>query len=201
MQFYLTVTTKSTVSYTNIPPGKYTFQIEGSSDGKKWSSIPATFEFSVRPNFYETYLFYVILTGTIIAILFLIYRWRLSFINRQNIKLKKVNAELDRFVYSASHELRSPLTSVLGIVSLAKDVKGDISEYLGHIENSVKRLDSFIKDIIDYSRNTRLEIANAKIDTCLQKLGIPFLGDTNFKLFIFILRRNMIKHQIHFDPF
>lgn len=154
-----TSTSNPSVSYTNLPPGSYVFEVEGSTDGKKWSTIPATIKIEVLPHFYQTYLFIGIVIITIIILLILIYRWRLSFINRQNIKLKKVNAELDRFVYSASHELRSPLTSVLGIVSLAKEEQGDVTEYLSHIENSVKRLDSFIKDIIDYSRNTRLDVA------------------------------------------
>jgi signal transduction histidine kinase/ligand-binding sensor domain-containing protein len=158
------MTTNPTVSYTNIPPGNYTFQVEGSSDGKKWSTIPATFRFEVKPYIYETIWFYVVLGLVISGFLFAFFRWRISFINRQNTKLKKVNAELDRFVYSASHELRSPLTSVLGIVSLAKEEKGDISEYLHHIETSVNRLDAFIKDIIDYSRNTRLEVAHELMD-------------------------------------
>jgi signal transduction histidine kinase/ligand-binding sensor domain-containing protein len=159
------VTSNPQVSYTNIPPGSYTFRVEGSSNGKSWSTIAATFKIKVAPYFYETYWFYIGLTVAILAFLFLIYRWRLSFINSQNIKLKKVNAELDRFVYSASHELRSPLSSVLGLVTLAKEeISGTAIAYLDHIEASVKRLDSFIKDIIDYSRNTRLEIANELID-------------------------------------
>ncbi len=36
----------------------------------------------------------------------------------QNLELAKINAELDRFVYSTSHDLRAPLTSLLGIVYL-----------------------------------------------------------------------------------
>jgi signal transduction histidine kinase/ligand-binding sensor domain-containing protein len=159
------VTSNAQVSYTNIPPGDYTFEVEASIDGKHWSTVPATFNINVQPFFYETYIFYVLLVMSALIILYLIYQWRLSFINRQNMKLKKVNAELDRFVYSASHELRSPLSSVLGLVSLAKDeVEGTATEYLNHIETSVKRLDAFIKDIIDYSRNTRLEVANDLID-------------------------------------
>jgi len=34
------------------------------------------------------------------------------------IELKKINSELDRFVYSISHELRSPLTAMMGLYSL-----------------------------------------------------------------------------------
>ena len=152
------------VAYTNLPPGKYDFTVSGSSDGKIWSTNNAAIRVIVKPYFYETIWFYILIFITIASIIYGVFRWRVSFINRQNSKLKKVNSELDRFVYSASHELRSPLTSIMGIVDLAKTETGDLTEYLNHIQSSVKRLDEFIKDIIDYSRNTRLEITYEEVD-------------------------------------
>lgn len=41
-------------------------------------------------------------------------------ITEQNNELKKINSELDRFVCSASHDLKAPLTSILGLVGIAK---------------------------------------------------------------------------------
>jgi light-regulated signal transduction histidine kinase (bacteriophytochrome) len=37
-----------------------------------------------------------------------------------NSELSKLNAELDRFVYSTSHDLMAPLSSVKGLINLAK---------------------------------------------------------------------------------
>ncbi len=77
----------------------------------------------------------------------------------QNIELKKTNKELDRFVYSASHDLRAPLKSMLGLISIAKlGVDSENSsqmELLVMLNKSVLKLDSFIEDILDYSRNSR----------------------------------------------
>src|SRR6267378_5381745 len=42
-----------------------------------------------------------------------------EILRRQNLELTKINQELDSFVYSVSHNLRSPLTSVLGLVNIA----------------------------------------------------------------------------------
>ncbi|MFT7282595.1 MAG: signal transduction histidine kinase, partial [Cyclobacteriaceae bacterium] len=159
------ITDEPTIQYTNVPPGEYEFIVAASEDGQLWLSASTVLAIQVLPHYYQTYWFLVLATFTVLFTLYAIYQWRLSFINRQNIKLTKVNAELDRFVYSASHELRSPLTSVLGLVRLARtEESGNINEYLDHIESSVMRLDSFIKDIIDYSRNTRLENFRKKID-------------------------------------
>jgi PAS domain S-box-containing protein len=85
-----------------------------------------------------------------------------------NKELKKTNSELDRFVYSASHDLRSPLKSMLGLSNMIID---DISpdnrnqlEQMGMMRSSIIKLDNFIEDILDYSRNARKEVAMKAID-------------------------------------
>ncbi|MDQ3072486.1 MAG: hybrid sensor histidine kinase/response regulator [Bacteroidota bacterium] len=82
------------------------------------------------------------------------YRTR-SLLKETNEELKKSYSELDRFVYSASHDLRAPLMSILGIIEVARSEKENIDLYLDLIQRSVDRLDIFIKNIIDYHRNAK----------------------------------------------
>lgn len=82
-----------------------------------------------------------------------------------NEELKKANAELDRFVYSASHDLRAPLKSLLGLLQLIEyDTSGNIKGYLDKMRTSVQKLDYFIEEIIDYSMNARMERDSQLID-------------------------------------
>ncbi|TAH22223.1 MAG: sensor histidine kinase [Cytophagales bacterium] len=84
----------------------------------------------------------------------------------KNIALAKANTELDRFVYSVSHDLRSPIASMLGLVNLSK-IEQDLTmlrHYEELKEKSLLKLDSFIRDILDYSRNTRTELKAEIID-------------------------------------
>jgi len=84
----------------------------------------------------------------------------------KNIALAKANTELDRFVYSVSHDLRSPIASMLGLVNLSK-MEEDLTvlKYYEELkEKSLLKLDSFIRDILDYSRNTRTELKTELID-------------------------------------
>ncbi|WP_224995370.1 HAMP domain-containing sensor histidine kinase [Cesiribacter sp. SM1] len=76
-----------------------------------------------------------------------------------NEELKKTNSELDRFVYSVSHDLRAPITSVLGLIQITRNEQDPEvrAQYFMLMESSLRRLDNFIHDIIDYSRNNRLE--------------------------------------------
>ncbi len=78
----------------------------------------------------------------------------------QNQALLKTNSELDRFVYSVSHDLRSPLTSVLGLLAFIEvdSKEPETLEHVAMIRVSIKRLDEFITNILHYSRNNRTEL-------------------------------------------
>jgi PAS domain S-box-containing protein len=89
-----------------------------------------------------------------------------DLLKKQNEELIKINAELDRFVYSASHDLRAPLMSVKGLLNMIKidPEQKNSQHYLELIERSVSKLDNFISDIINYSRNSRMDILPKQID-------------------------------------
>ncbi|MBM3178473.1 MAG: HAMP domain-containing histidine kinase [Bacteroidetes bacterium] len=79
----------------------------------------------------------------------------------KNEELSKANSELDNFVYRVSHDLRSPLLSVKGLLSLAhreENLPASVEEYLKMADHSIDRLDNTIKEILEYSRNSRLAI-------------------------------------------
>lgn len=87
-------------------------------------------------------------------------------LRKQNRELEKINFELDKFVYSASHDLKAPLRSILGVLHLAQNEckSPQQMEYMGMIKKSIHKLDDFIADLINYSRNSRLPIEKQKID-------------------------------------
>lgn len=84
----------------------------------------------------------------------------------QNQELTEVNNALDRFVYSASHDLRAPIASSLGLIDITmrEDNVEIIKEYLRLQAKTLRKLDHFISDIIDYSRNTRLQLNFEEVD-------------------------------------
>lgn len=80
-------------------------------------------------------------------------------LREQNIQLQKAYEELDKFVYSASHDLRAPLASILGIIKVAKsDDEKKLPEYIDMIDHTVNKMDAFVQNIIKYYRSNRLDV-------------------------------------------
>lgn len=84
---------------------------------------------------------------------------------KQNEALEKVVKELDRFVYSASHDLSAPLKSILGLVNIARieNTNEDVAKHLDYIEESITKQEAVIASLIQYSQNSRLDISMEKV--------------------------------------
>jgi signal transduction histidine kinase len=79
---------------------------------------------------------------------------------KTNQQLNQTNLELDRFVYSVSHDLSAPLKSIQGLIHISRmETLGDQSKtYLDMMEKSATRLNDFINEVLDYSRTSRKEL-------------------------------------------
>lgn len=138
----------------------------------------------------------------------------------RNQELIKVNQELDRFVYSTSHDLRAPLASILGLINITRLTSDETERmsYLALMEQSINKLEGFIRDIIGYSRNSRVEVKREIIDfeglveDCFRNLNFlegsadirrnisikgegPFYSD---KIRLEIMFNNMISNAIRY---
>ncbi|MEQ9591042.1 MAG: HAMP domain-containing sensor histidine kinase [Cyclobacteriaceae bacterium] len=84
-------------------------------------------------------------------------------ITQQVKDVQKLNKELDNFVYSASHDLKAPLSSLRGLIALAnKETDPKMLElYLQKMEATISQSENFIKNITDYARNVRV---NPKVE-------------------------------------
>lgn len=81
-------------------------------------------------------------------------------------KLSESNEELDTFIYHASHDLRSPLKSVLGLTELMQKEPSEAQKavYMKMIIHSVQRLDKFVGNMLTHTRNERGDSTLAAID-------------------------------------
>ncbi len=70
-----------------------------------------------------------------------------------NLALKKAYHELDRLVYSASHDLRGPLTSILGLSNLLieEGINAKAEQYVSLIQESSNKLLTMLSSLQDFS--------------------------------------------------
>lgn len=81
-------------------------------------------------------------------------------------ELKIRNAELDNFVYKVSHDLRAPLSSVLGLANLAAmpGNRDDLSNYVKLMGDKALQLDHFISDVLSHSKNLKMEVSVDRVN-------------------------------------
>jgi len=109
-------------------------------------------------------------------------------LQQKNHELEKINFELDRFVYSASHDLRAPLTSVMGLLYLLREdeLRESSLRLISLMEDSINKLDNTIRDIVAYSRNNRTEITiePLRIQSLVETVstGLHYLDNKEFSI-------------------
>lgn len=89
-----------------------------------------------------------------------------SMLAVKNEELQKAYNELDKFAYSATHDMRGPILSVLGLVGLAKinDNVSELKEMLEMMESAMVKLDNYIQNIHDYYNLRRGQIKIEEIN-------------------------------------
>ncbi|MBW3658150.1 MAG: HAMP domain-containing histidine kinase [Actinobacteria bacterium] len=80
-----------------------------------------------------------------------------------------VNAELEAFVYSASHDLKTPLVTILGFLDVLGDDRMALTDedarfYLGRMRANALYMQDLIADLLELSRIGRVETTVAPVD-------------------------------------
>ncbi|WP_175402695.1 sensor histidine kinase [Mangrovivirga cuniculi] len=99
--------------------------------------------------FYSTYGYFDSVTISLMGTGF--FLWLLE---RESVKYMQTGQELDQFLYRTSHDIRSPITTLKGLIYLAKQEKNidEVRLYFDKIDLSADRLQFIIDDISAFSQ-------------------------------------------------
>ena len=148
------------ITYTNISPDNYIFEIRL----KNFPEVIRSLRITITPPFYATWWAYTIYVCVIMAILFFVireYRIRLflktslDFELREKQYIEEMNQSKLRFFTNISHEIRTPITLILGQVDLLLN-SGRLSTYayskLLNIHKNAGNLKNLITELLDFRK-------------------------------------------------
>lgn len=97
--------TRREVTYTNLDPGKYLFEVKGSNNDGLWNDTSAKLEIIVTPPFWKTLLFRVLVILFMLFIFYLILVFQTKKVKKQKIVLAKMVSERTNELNAANLQL------------------------------------------------------------------------------------------------
>jgi PAS domain S-box-containing protein len=90
-------------------------------------------------------------------------------LTRRNSELRSLNADLEAFSYSVSHDLRAPLRSIDGFSRILEEeyaarIDDEGRGYLKRVRRAAQRMSDLIDDLINLARVTRAELTPSAVD-------------------------------------
>ncbi len=166
-------------TYINLPPGKYTFKVKGSNNDGVWNEQGASLKLVIKPPFWETTWFQLLVVVFIIGSIYFVYRMRMGSLEKKRRELERMvsqrteelqkqreiaekeretaqtaNEAKSQFLARMSHEIRTPMNAVIGFTDMLLDTRlnEEQLDYARSIKQSGDFLLGIINDILDFSK-------------------------------------------------
>lgn len=191
---------KRFAAYTNIPKGKYKFEVKASNENGIWNETPVGLNIQIKPSVFDTFyawLFYILIISGLAYLIFSFVKQRVRLNQRvQIVEIQKQNAEeltqtKLRFFTNISHELLTPLTIMECIVDEISKFSIVTKEQTSVMSNNITRLIYLIRQVLEFrkaeSDNLKLKIAYGNVTKTINTIC-----DINFKPLL-------TKKSIHFS--
>jgi signal transduction histidine kinase len=202
---WYTIGNRRSLELIDLPSGHHEINVRTRKPGSNWSQSIVLLTIDIVPPIWQRSWFRMLILFILISIIFAAYRYRVVQLKRANIALNKLvgdrtkeiqtkneeiamqndqlqelNMELQAFSYSVSHDLRSPLRSVIGYSKvLEEDFKEKLDEegkrVLSVIQKNALRMNNLIGDLLEFSKLGRKELRKSEID--IEKLLKNILGE------------------------
>ncbi|WP_346239374.1 hybrid sensor histidine kinase/response regulator transcription factor [Niabella insulamsoli] len=150
-------------TYTNLPPGNYTFKVKATDVYGNWNESTASIVLVVKPPFYRTtvaYIFYIIALALGIWLLKNYFKRREQAKNAMKLERMKAQKEHEfyqqkiDFFTTMAHEIRTPLSLIMAPLEklLTEENKPETVLQLNVMEQNTQRLLTLVNQLLDFRR-------------------------------------------------
>jgi signal transduction histidine kinase/ligand-binding sensor domain-containing protein/DNA-binding response OmpR family regulator len=177
-------------SYTNLPYGKYYFQVMAAGGDGRWSNPPASIHLYIRSPLLLSTVAYIIYFLLVVAAIFYFTRYsiiknttkkQIRLENEHNRRLHELDSLRTRFFINISHDLRTPLTLILGpleqIVRGRGGNRAEIDRKVASAYNSAYRLRYLVEQLLDFRK---VEAGKEKLHLNRVEINLWMRNEANY---------------------
>lgn len=104
------------VEFLSLAPGHYTFSVSAKNNSQVWSSSPATFSFFIRPAWWQTWWFKLLVAVAVAALIYVVYKMQLKKMREKfdaershaSLHLTALRAQMNpHFIFNMMSSIRS----------------------------------------------------------------------------------------------
>ncbi len=205
--------TENYVDYRNLPFGNFTFKVRAIGETQEWSE-PFEYKFTLRPPWWRTAIAYIAYFLLFLGLIYGIYLFikrrlalqsQLKFEQNEAARLKELDTFKSTFYTNITHEFRTPLTVILGMIDQIKE-KPDkyLEEGTTLIKRNGKNLLGQINQILDLSKletnSTQLNMVQSDIVEFLRYSTEAFQSYANGQNLSLRFFSPVEKLQMDYDP-
>ena len=187
---WYTVTDPNNVTFRNIPPGNYCFQVKTRIRNQEWADEIASLDIRIDPPVWLTWwakLFYILSGVSVLYFILHAYKKKLDMESLYELEKKnheqeqELNNERLRFYTNITHELRTPLTLILGPLEdmqKSNSLSGKDSQKISVIHQSAIRLLNLINQILKFrnteTQNKKLCVSRDNLAALVHEIGLKY---------------------------
>lgn len=168
------------IPYVNLSPGNYTFRVRAtSSEGVQSNEVE--YNFRIKPPWWQTVWFYVLLASLFLVLLYLLIKYRERVLKRdkeilehkvqeqteelllKNNELEVLNIEKDKLFSIIAHDLRGPFGTFLGLTQIMSEdfssfKESELKSFADNMHCTAKNLYNLLENLLHWSRMQRQAI-------------------------------------------
>lgn len=143
---------QSRISFTNMPPGKYTLLVKSGNSNGQWEAEPLAIKITITTPFWKSAWFITGFAALVVLLALVVYDQRIKFLKRRATLLQMLVEERTRQIQRQQEEIA---TQNEELAAQAETLENTNAELEQRVERRTSRLRQLNEELVD--QNTQLE--------------------------------------------